>query len=444
MRSDLTRRLAAALVVVVAPTVPALAGAQTHYPSPPDRANYAHYTIPQECLAAVTRVTDSVQFQQRLDTLPYSSSDPLPAAAVETARRCAANFTVAGVDTNSLPALRDLALAADDDSLAVRAVDRESAVSRNRPLAERAHILVDAVQSASNAKPVRTALARHFIAQLDQLGPQVSLDRLSARNFLGQSLTTDMKDLPAMLQLAKEAADIVQHVPADVRAANPQGWQMANNMVHLTDIFVTSMRDGPAAALAEMTVRGWNTGTPLGLHAASIVAPYWFNRPDQAPRPGPGKLALVVFVDAGCGESCLSGYATLRRVARHHPEVEITLVAATNGHVGRRLTPNASDEATLARQYLLDYHHLPGALAVDSTEFIWLPAPDGRRIPPAATGNQRSYGVVHIAGVLLNYVMVGPDGIIDFVGGISPQQEKQIDAEIAAIERSTGVSQAAP
>ena len=443
MRSDLLRHLAALLVGAGSMGIPTLVGAQTHFPSPPDRANYAHYTIPQECVVAVARVTDSAQFQQRLDTLPYSASDPLPAAAVETARRCAANFTAAGVDTNSLPALRDLALAANDDSLAVRAVDRQSALSRGRPDSVRAQILIDAMFASANAKPVRIQLARHFMAQLDQLGPRVSLARLNARSILGQALTNEMKDLAGMLELAKEAADIAQHAPPDVRAANPQGWQMADNLVHLTDVFVTSMRDGPAAALEEMKARGWNTGTPLGLRAAAIASPYWFNRPDQAPRPGVGKLALVVFVDPACGDGCFPGYATLRRVARRHPELEITLVAGTHGHVGRRLTPNASDEAPLARQYLLDYHQLPGALAVDSTPFFRLPAPDGR-IVPVASPNQVAYGTSLGAGLLLSYYMVGPDGIIDFYGGVSPQQEKQMDAEIAAIERSSGVSQAAP
>ena len=126
------------LATVALSLLAAPAGAQMHFPTPGDRAQYERYLIPEQCLAAARRVVDSVQWGTRPDTMPFDARDTLPSAAAATARRCGERFQVAVVERQSLSTLRDLALMAGEDSVARAVTERQIADARGKPLAERA------------------------------------------------------------------------------------------------------------------------------------------------------------------------------------------------------------------------------------------------------------------------------------------------------------------
>lgn len=447
MRSDAFRRLAVAGWIAALVALPATAGAQVHFPPPPDHADYARYAIPEACLAAVSRVVDSVQWRGRPDTVAYDSQSPLPAAAIATAKRCIAPFSVARVDSTSLPALRDLALDANDDSTSARAVARQYASARTAPDSVRAAILMAAVGSALDARPLRMDAARRYAAQMDGLGPRVSLLRYQAHSRIVSALMNDLKDVGKILEEANALNALVQHLPPDIRAQAPDVWQQAELLMRYALVFMTELRDGPAAGLAELKARGWDAGTMLGKRAPAIEATQWFNRADDAPRPRAGRISIIAFADPFCGALCFPYYATLRRVASSNPDVEVTIVAQTRGFFGGLLPANPAEEAELERKYLLDYHRLPGALAVDSTPHTQMPAPDGRRLNEMARNNV-AYGLRQ-AGLQMASIypgeppdlfVVGPDGVIDFLGDASPSQERLLDAEIDAVRRSVASS----
>ncbi|HEX6535948.1 MAG TPA: hypothetical protein VF041_15235 [Gemmatimonadaceae bacterium] len=419
------------------------ARAQMHFPPPGGSARYERYVIPEQCLAAARRVVDSVGWGARPDTMPYDTRDTLPAAVAETAHRCGARFDAAHVERQSLPALRDLALMAGDDSVARAVTERQIANARGAPLAERAAVLVQAVHAYVTARPLRLDAVREYLRRLDALGPDASTERVAAHAEFSNAYVVGMLDVGMFLEEMKAIGDIVEHVPPKIRAADPQYWQTQELVIHVGAAEASALRDGPTVALAEMSQRGWTEGTMLGRRAPAIVARHWFARADGAPRPRAGRVSMIVSVDPTCGVQCFSHYATLRRIARRYPELDITLVAYTHGFFGLHPPPPPAEEAALDSAYFLGAFRLPGALAVDVTPFTTVPEPDGRRINGVAP-NQTNYLQVmrtgdhteaQMSGLSLDFFLVSPGGVIQFQGSVWPSQERLIDAEIDAMYR---------
>jgi hypothetical protein len=134
----------------------------------------------------------------------------------------------------------------------------------------------------------------------------------------------------------------------------------------------------------------------IGQKAPPIVAKYWSPaEAADAPRPTPGHVALVTFLAYGdclegsrmgmilTGEQaaparCFQLAATLHRLARQFPSLQITTVARTHGYFAY-LSPSPDEEAALIERELSAFD-FPGAIAVAATPFTRLAAPDDRRI----------------------------------------------------------------
>lgn len=438
------RRCAPAVLAMTALALLASpAGAQMHFPVAGDSAHYERYLIPEQCLAAARRVVDSVQWGARPDTMPFDTRDTLPAAAAATARRCGARFRVAAVERQSLSALRDLALMAGEDSVARAVTERQIADARGKPLAERAAVLVRAVHAYTTARPLRLDAVREYLRRLDALGPDASVERVTAHAEFANVYVVGMLDVGMFQEEMKAIGDIVEHLPPKLRAADPAFWQAQELAVHMGVTQASALRDGPSAALAEMSARGWTEGTMLGRRAPAIAAPHWFARSDGAPRPRAGHVSMLVSVDDRCGVQCFPYYATLRRIARRFPALDITLMAHTHGSFRLRPPPTPAEEAALDSAYFLGALQLPGALAVDETPYTMLPEPDGRRLDDVGPNQvnylqvMRSGGHVQAleSGLSLDLFLVSPSGIIQFRDSAWPIRERLIDAAIEAMYR---------
>ena len=147
----------------------------------------------------------------------------------------------------------------------------------------------------------------------------------------------------------------------------------------------------------------------IGEKAPPIVGDFW--APSEAasrPRPTPGHVALVMFLEhADClyglggmtsngtpevSPQCFALAASLHRLAQRFPALQITTVTRTRGHFAYVSSPPPADEASLIEREMAAYH-LPGALAIASTPFWRLPAPDDRRIDkPVANETHYRFG----------------------------------------------------
>lgn len=393
---------------------------------------------------AARRVADSVHWGGRFDTLTYAvdAHEPPPAPVVNAARRCAVAFDVARVDPTSLAAMRDLALAAGDDSAAVRAVARQLAVARQEPDTVRAAILLSAIQACVDTRPVRIELARRFVTHLDSLGPLASAQRWAGHSLLIQLYVGDLQDPAAISRELETVVQITDRVPPALLAGRGrEEWDYRRLVSRLGLVQMTGIREGPAAELAELEARGWRDSSDmLGRTAPRFTSPFVLAAGDSAPRPRRGKLSMVVFTDNEC--ACGAQFATLKRIMSRHPELEITLVAQTRGYFRTHAPPSVAEEAELNRQLLKDFYGLPGAVVVDTTLYDRVSDPDHRRVNHLPRDYQSwrlddTFGV-SLAGRNSEYYLVAPSGIVAFRNVVNPATERLIEAQLAALARETG------
>ena len=126
----------------------------------------------------------------------------------------------------------------------------------------------------------------------------------------------------------------------------------------------------------------------LGFLGAHLITIRWIQGRDAELLGTVEQIATSPTLNPGdfsCFESddtslCNRTYAGLRRVAQRFPALEITLVAQTYGLFDKMAPPPPGLEAEQFQRAWLTERHLPGALAVTSTPFWRLPAPDRRRI----------------------------------------------------------------
>ena len=137
----------------------------------------------------------------------------------------------------------------------------------------------------------------------------------------------------------------------------------------------------------------YDRGRPLGERAPTLEGDIWLGRGDpEGARPSRGRVSLVVFLtNAECrgvvdhdesmgGVQCTSTLATLPRLAKRFPALEITIVAQTHGfftYVKESLTP--AKEAEWTKQWLESYG-VDAPLTMTIVDYARLPDPDGRRL----------------------------------------------------------------
>lgn len=409
MMSTTIVRLSALLAACIA----ASAGAQTtrfEWPSAP--VDVAHYATVEECLALTGRVRDSVEQSDALwrDTIaltPALARAPLPPVVTETARRCSARFAPQRVPLADFAPHLQLLLLAGRDSDAAALITRRLAAVAPKGGSERAGVLDTVIMAymgfayASHdgleAQPVRLAAVEPFVAAYARMDGVVPLEeRLGA--YVNFTWAARLAGDTARARRGAEAyfATVRATPPAELRRDYQPGFfdfQLLRQLAGAA--LLDSARRGSASYLSLLGSL-WTRATgqppealrflPIGKPAPPITADYWFARADTtAPRPTKGKMSLIVFLDQRClyvlgGNGCWSTYAPLRRIAQRFPQLEITLVAGTHGYLSAMAPPAPAEEAKALAHWWLDERHLPGVLAVTTTQFWRLPSPDRRRI----------------------------------------------------------------
>lgn len=374
----------------------------TRFEWPTRAVDVASYLTAEECLAATSRVGDSVATRGpvRRDTTlfgPEEARAPLAAPIVATARRCAARFDAPKVSTDDLVPLLTLYMEAERDTDAATLVTRRLATVGPTAERERAALLDTIARTYLTAQPARLLAAQPKLVELERLGKVSPWDtRMRAFHLflsaawragdtaraewaaqrivvIGDSLTEAERRSSMFTTLGTgmiyNALSVLTH-----RAALDSLW-------HGTEGYVALRRSMWAKA---SFARPTSLSFPIGEPASAIEGDSWFRRGDtSATRPTHGKVALIVFLGQDCprlSTPCDNVYAALRRYATRFPELEITVVAQTQGYLQEVLPPTPQAEAELLRQWWHDFHRVPGALAVATTPFWRLKAPDRRRI----------------------------------------------------------------
>jgi hypothetical protein len=402
------------------------AAAQTSFPWPNDSGDVARYTTVEECLAAAGRVRIRVELSGPVwsDTLPLTAAQaaaPLPAAVIETARRCGARFAAQTEPVTDFAPLQQLFLLAGRDADATTILRRRLAVSAPTALRERAAVLDSALQgylyvafgdAQMRPQPVRLVAAESLLVEVGRLPDTVHA--IAARMLPAFQLLRAAKNAgdTAMVQrVARRYLDIVNRASrADRRDPFYQGFAAISAYTALImrdeTALLDSLRHGTRGYIAFKRA-AWAKASgerpdalrfPIGAQAAAVEGSVWFGRDDAStPRPSRGKLGLVVFLDYDCrGNSngkCWPAYASLRRLAHRFPTLEVTVMARTHGFFSQMAPPTPAEEAQAFHEWWQAFHRLPGALAVTATDFWRLDDPDRRRVDrPTANETHYSFG----------------------------------------------------
>ncbi|MBX6330679.1 MAG: hypothetical protein IRY91_02405 [Gemmatimonadaceae bacterium] len=418
----------------------------------------AAYATVEQCLAAAARVRDSVERASPVwrDTLPDAVAvrdDSVPVAVVETARRCGARFAAGAAPLDGWRSLVTLDVLARWDARADTLVRRRLATVTTGAATERAWVIGTVLRAYLGVPfegredlvpPVRLAAAESLAAELDGLRGAPWTVRMEAMVRL-MDAARRVGDTTRALRAAARVVAIADGLTAAERRTNlynrrvRQDVYAALRLLH-ADALLDSLRRSTAAYVAlqrslyarAMGERPDAMRFPIGEPAPPIEGDFWFRRGDSAAtRPTAGHVALVVFLDHGvdrnnrtasrCGVTvaggsqriCWSGYARLRRLAQRFPGLEITLTAPTRGYFPFMSPPTPDVEAETLAHWWLDYHALPGALAVTRTAWWRLPDPDRRRIDRDDGANVEHYSFGERGAITtFSVFLVDPGGTI--------------------------------
>ena len=141
-------------------------------------------------------------------------------------------------------------------------------------------------------------------------------------------------------------------------------------------------------------------------------------------RPMRGQVNLFVFLTRRClerapvelihddrNETCWGTYAGLRRLASRYPDLKVTIVSRTFGHLWPVIPSDPAAEANLLYRWWTEFHRIPAAVVVTKTDFWRLPDPDHRRINEKSK-YEEAYGGRWAQVVDQFAVLVNRDGII--------------------------------
>jgi hypothetical protein len=404
-----------ALALIALTSIPA--SAQTRFQWPDTSAKVAEYTHIEDCLAANSRVSMSVQRRESIvdwrDTMPFDPHEglePPPPEVSQTAKQCAARFDVAKIEPREFGYAMQLFLAAGRDSDAAALVEHRLAAIPVKNTIERGAIVDTAVMLYSGAKPVRLDAADQLLLHR----AKTSSDRVSR-----------LKTYSTMLIAANNVADSVHAIRA---AKLIMGVADSLTVADRQSDAFERMRDGfdgslyiydaiealtglktrldslrkSTVAYGKLERANWALATgerlealeiPIAEKATPLTADFWYpGTASKESHPGRGHTSLVVFLEhTGCiGQGsndnanptpqCFMRAAELRRLAKRFPTVEIDIVASTHGQFMYLPPTSPAEEAALMKQ-LVDSLRIPGAnLSVTTTPFYRLPDPDSRRI----------------------------------------------------------------
>ncbi|HEY9448932.1 MAG TPA: hypothetical protein VIQ60_04230, partial [Gemmatimonadaceae bacterium] len=365
---------------------------------------------------------------------------PLAEAVVETARRCGERFSNADtVSLTNFGALFRLYLQAGWDEKARTLVDRRLSAIEDSNGTQRGAVL-DSVLPVLLARGGRNLVGVPRFAVVEELVDTWASrvpDRvqrlklyLGVSSFYGSdpdSATTarvarSAQKMAVILDsLTQRELDEVTSVMGALGDGVETGGDFAHRYYAMLNAslgkrtFLDSLRHS-TAAYVHLKLDNWERATgmlpetykfgdPLGEHAKPIEADIWLGYdPSKGPRPTPGRVSLVVFLDnhecdgvptvpSQIGGDCADHLDPLRRLEERFPELEITVVSETHGHflyLKDGITPQR--EAELTKQWL-EAHGVHAALAMTTTEFMRLSDPDSRRFErPNSNGINYSFG----------------------------------------------------
>ena len=415
--------------------------------------DFSRYDAPGLCRAAalwertVARRTLEAQ-ASRLASLRHTPAGQYDtvgtSAAAAVARACGAHFTVTSTTARDLHDLFELALLAENDTLAQTVLAKLVAQAPNA--SDRSEIRLQALQEYLQAQPTRMAAANALVAQVDAQSPSNYDERLQVHaqflNYFGERNViftgadtvrlrqeaeqiliigrahkelskTQMSFMVAAYQTLMELA-VFEHPDSVVAVAQRAKQDLSSFKVATSSIVNNQMQNKqwkrmPFTEVMNRLAPAWYYDMQryyVDKPAPPLMADAWFPASGASsrdtPRPVQDKVNLIctggIPMNYTYGGSKIwegSGAEVTRLLTSWLQEygadgLVVTVVAAADsyiaygmgdGEVIEKLWRTSADEAIAWRWYYQTYERLPILVAVQRRRTTeWLPAPDSRRM----------------------------------------------------------------
>ena len=432
----------------------------------PGHRDFTAYQTPLLCWEAANEVrmtsrrTLAAQaVVRRLQDTP--ERDTLPADVARIARACGARFTLANTAVADLPDLISLALLANNDTLAQRALAHYVALQSTD--SAKIRVMLDAVERYLEAEPARVTAAESLASQLDHLHPmnvaasilahvrllhygEYSLDRvrmrheaewiiqhthmLTARQYVeyrwdeyvdpfaayGDSWSARMR--LALIEQPSAMPEVAKQAQQDYQRLGVQG--VIRKLPNFADAYAADSKKMTMPIDNLVTVLLRSNGNLSHKPAPQLHASYWFPSTSDTVQPRSGIPTLIVYLRRcyfangdlyGLNEDLTVPIEWIQQLRRRYrpDQLAIVVVAATWGHALFNGPQAASDEARDIAWYVRDYWHLPVTVAVQQRPFTVDPPPVSER-EYARSEYEKTYGD--------DMVLISRDGTVSYQGNL--------------------------
>lgn len=451
----MTRIKIAVLALAAISGLTSVLPAQTLFHQPDTAPDYSHYKYAEECLIAIRRIADSVKNTVPVwsDTVAYKKESLLASnstKSIETGTQCLNKFSADSISRDDAKYWSEVFLLADMDekvdSVYLRIYDSIFALSGRQRDSLLYMTFSEHLQVFRNARPVRFAKIKELY---DMSKAQIPADSFLLRMGLPSLIrmaADDIGDDSTARLMAREVMILNDSLPEDQRNSPMyKGFFIEMISRALNQLYADSLLTVLSVdtdAYLSLRKKLWDSAGgdnasfdrfngPLGEVAPPLVADHWYKRDSAvssgytnipaATIPVSGRINLLVPMHGGCHNEavttlgatrknpsggCWPSYATLRRIKKEFPQVEITFLVNTHGNIGRAAPLNPAVEADTLADFFLGFHKVPGSLAVVERDYFKLPGLDRRRID-TPTENENNYtlgaqgSVLHYGSVLV-------------------------------------------
>ncbi len=403
--------------------------AQTLFSIPDTTPNYQSYAHLEECVAAIDRLhtewtNKEVGWRDTTELDVMFDRRMLQPYMVETAQRCMARARVDTLPIRNAKFWMAAFLMANRDSDAEQISKR---LLDSIPLGRR-RAFIDAASVYLQARPVRyPALRTLFQRGLKEIPLDSMAARMSLRSWMVEAALL-AGDSAYAREVTNEAIAITETLKWSTVGEKDVPWiraMMFSMLYWMTkDQYLDSLTVSTTAArshVGSLRFRAYGdsagglSAMVVGMPSPKIEGEFWYrSRSSTAtassspiveryepaspePRPVPGRVNLLVFLQGGChtlsakapgqytregnnNRSCWRMVSALQRFKRAYPDLEITVVSKTYGSLGDAPPLTPEREADTLAKYFLGFHQIPGTLVVSNTKNFRLSEPDRRRI----------------------------------------------------------------
>ncbi len=411
--------------------------AQTLFNRPDTTPNYSAYRYPDECMAAVIRVTTKDDGKEVVwrDTLSFEASLApwqRTAAVDEIARQCYVNVDVDTIPMTSIITSSSFLVAAKRENEAERLLLRyldsakfgdlglylqriagiyQSARPSNPKMIEkfanvvRARIPDDSIVVSLYVKHLvfSFAVAQGNFDAAEMIETEAKqLLQLHEREYMERFLKKDKEwkssyimakrlfPLPFREEFSQAAKDSLLVSTEALRKLRVNTWR--------TFVDENAKDNEVFEGLKVPTIDGnWYYANDYRISDGKVMLSDRFNSIPKPQRPVPGKVNAVAFLQGGCHSrahgfakekrnngralrNCWPEIAALKRLKNKFPELEITIVTKTYGDYANATPLTPKDEADTLASYFLGFYQIPGVHIVAEGEFVRIPGMDQRRV----------------------------------------------------------------